>query len=274
MTVQQLLLSALDQGPLVKQVDGSIVYTGGDDIIDGAFFDLLTNSWALYSIDDSYAQYVDGSLCGKVYCVQDKIAEVDLTLLNKNDSYSEARRVTLKPPDVPELEGVIVSVNNDTQFDMVLLHQVPPATTVAVGDVLRINLQNGATIEAVDPNLGTTGYLFSAPSDLLFGQVVTARALSNPSGTPLGVATDRVRLKSGVLTGRVKSIVGPTDFVLDNLPANFSSTQIQVHTVVQTTLLGISSVSNLQVGDTASVSGFLFKTAGDPALLAEGVRKR
>jgi hypothetical protein len=104
--------------------------------------------------------------------------------------------------------------------------------------------------------------------------VVTARAQSAPSGTPLSVTTDRVRLKSGALTARVKSVLNATDFVVDNLPGNFSGAQIQIRTNQQTGFWGISSAGALNVGDTVSLSGFLLKTAGDPELLAEGVRKR
>jgi hypothetical protein len=273
-TVQQLMVGGLDQGPFVRQVDGNIIYTAGDDIVDGAIFDLVTNVGTLHSISDFSAQYVDGTLCGYLFCVQDKIAEVDLTLPSRSDSFWEARRVTLKPLDQPELEGVIVAIGDSTQFDMVVLHQVPPAAGLEFGDVVRINLQPSSRVQAVDTDLTGTGLLFSAPSDLLMGQVVTVRAQSAPSGTPVAVTTDRVRLKSGALTARVKLILSASDFVLDNLPRNFSSGQIQVRANAQTSFVGISGVGSLKVGDTVSISGFLLKTTGDPVLLAEGVRKR
>ena len=281
MTVQQpvlpnptpLDLSLPPGGLSVKQVAGKIIYTAGDDIVDGAFFDLVTtNMGTLKSVDDFFAQYVEGVLCGGFFCVQDKIGEVDLTLFG--GTAWKARRVTIKPPDQPELEGVIVAINGGTQFDLVLLHQVPSAAGLEIGDVVRINLQSGATIEAVDMDPRTNGLLFIAPADLLVGQVVTARAQSAPSGTPLAVTSDRVRLKSGALTGRVKSILNATDFVVDSLPGNFPSALIQVRTNAQTGLQGISGVAALSVGDNVSLSGFLLKTTGDPVLLAEGVRKR
>lgn len=281
MTVQQPVLPnsapldvSLPPGGLsVKEVAGNIIYTGGDDIVDGAIFDLVTtNMGTLKSVDDFFAQYVDGVLCGGFFCVQDKVAEVNL-LLFAGTSW-EAKSVTLKPPDQPELEGVIVAINGDTQFDLVLLHQAPSAAGLEIGDVVRINLQSGATIEAVDIDPRTNGLLFSAPADLSVGQVVTARALSAPSGSPLAVITDRVRLKSGALTGHVKSILNATDSVVDSLPGNFPSAQIQLRTNAQTGFQGISGVPALHVGDTVSVSGFLLKTTGDPVLLAEGVRKR
>ena len=140
------------------------------------------------------------------------------------------------------------------------------------GDVVRINLQPSSSIQAVDTNLTGTGLLFSAPSDLLMGQVVTVRAQSAPSGTPVAVTTDRVRLKSGALTAQVKSILNATDFVVDNLPGNFASGQIQVRANAQASFVGIPGVGSLKVGDTVSISGFLLKTTGDPILLAEGIR--
>jgi len=279
LTVQQLVPAnlppiglSLPPGLSVKQVAGKITYTGGDDIVDGAIFDLATNMGTLKNVDDTFAQYVDGVLCGGFFCVQGKIGEVDLILFAGTDW--KAKRVTLKPPDQPELEGVIVAINSDTQFDIVLLYQVPSAAGVEIGDVVRINLQSGATIEAVDTNPGSNGLLFSTPADLLVGQVVTTRARSAPSGTPLAVTSDRVRLKSGALTGRVKSILNATDFVVDSLPGNFPSAQIQGRTSAQTGFQGISGVAALSVGDNVSLSGFLLKTTGDPVLLAEGVRKR
>lgn len=272
-TVQQLMLGGLDHGPFVRQVDGNIIYTAGD-FVDGAIFDLVTNVGTLHSISDSFAQYVDGTLCGYVFCVQDKIADVDLTLPSRSDSFWEARRVTLKPLDQPELEGVIVAIADGTQFDIVLLHQVPPAAGLELGDVVRINLPPSSTVQAVDTDLTGTGLLFSAASDLLMGQVVTVRAQSAPSGTPVAVTTDRVRLKSGALTAQVKSILNTTDFVVDSLPGNFSSGQIQVRANAQTSFLGISGAGGLKAGDTVSISGFLLKATGDPVLLAEGIRKR
>ena len=273
-TAQQILPAVSDLGLFVRQVAGNIIYKGGDDVVDGAIFNLVTNTGTLYGVSDFFAQYIDGTLCGDFFCVQDKIADVDLALPSRNDPLWEARRVTLKPLDQPELEGVIVAIGDGTQFDMVVLHQVPPVAGLELGDVVRIDLQPSSSVQAVDTDLTGTGLLFSAPSDFLMGQVVTVRAQSAPSGTPVAVITDRVRLKSGALTARVKSILNGTDFVTDNLPRNFSSGQIQVRTSTQTGFLGISGVGSLNVGDTVSLSGFLLKTALDPVLLAEGVRKR
>ena len=288
-TLRQPMLAELQQlGPSVKQVVGKIVHVFGDCCATGFWYVMMTDTGSISIADNSPStQYVDaGQLTcptadgGTFYCLGNQVVEADLTLTasccdptQANQAWV-AKRVAVKSSDQTELEGVIVGINSETQFDIVLLHQLPNVAGLELGDALRVNLQSGATIEAVDTNLAGTGLLFSASSDLLLGQVVTARALSTPSGTPLAVTTDRVRLKSGALTARVKSIQNATDFVVDNLPGNFLSAQIQVRTDAQTGFVGISSVGGLNVGDTLSISGFLLKTASDPVLLAEGVRRR
>jgi hypothetical protein len=107
--------------------------------------------------------------------------------------------------------------------------------------------------------------------------VVSVRVGSAPSGTPPAINADRVRLKSGAFTAKVKAKLNSTDFIVDNLPGNFAIKQIQVRTNALTgftSSTNISGLADLNVGDTVSLSGFLIKTAGDPVLLAEGVRKR
>ena len=288
-TLRQPMLAELQQiGLSVKQVVGKIAQVFGDCCATGIWYVMVTDAGSMSIADNSPStQYVDaGQLTcptadgGTFYCLGNQVVEADLTLTasccdptQANQAWV-AKRVAVKSSDQTELEGVIVGINSETQFDIVLLHQLPNVAGLELGDALRVNLQSGATIEAVDTNLAGTGLLFSASSDLLLGQVVTARALSTPSGTPLAVTTDRVRLKSGALTARVKSIQNATDFVVDNLPGNFLSAQIQVRTDAQTGFVGISSVGGLNVGDTLSISGFLLKTASDPVLLAEGVRRR
>ena len=276
-TVRQLTPAELSQGgESIKQILGKIT-----DRIDtwpppwgyGLGYSMVTDVGSIMFGDNSPStQYIDAGerACLNFYCLQDKLAEVDLTLVD----VWVAKRVTVKSADQTELEGVIVGINTDTQLDIVLLHQVPNVAGLELGDVVRINLQSGATIGAVDTDVTRTGLLFSAPSDLLVGQVVTARVLSAPSGTPLAVTSDRVRLKSGALTGRLKAILNATDFVVDSLPENFPAAQIQVRTNAQTGFQGISGIAALNVGDTVSLSGFLLKASGDPVLLPEAVRKR
>ena len=197
--------------------------------------------------------------------------DVDLVLFP--DGLLETQTIRLKPGNEQELEGLVVAIDNPTQFDIVVLLELPDVAGVDMGNLVRVNLLSGAAFEVVDTSLAGSGLLFSAPSDLLVGQAVTVRLQSAPSGTPLAVATDRVQLKSGAFTARVKSKLNATDFLVDNLPGNFPSAQIRVQTG-RTEFTNISGLTDLNVGDTVSLSGFLLKSAGDPVLLAEAVRKR
>ena len=284
-TVRQLLPAELRQtGLSVKQVLGKIVEVFGDCCATGFSYTMVADTGSITIGDNSPStQYVDAgnpACLDGFFCLQDKLAEADLTLTASccvptlaNQAWV-AKRVTVKSSDQTELEGVIAAVNGATQFDIVLLHQVPNVAGLELGDLVRMNLQSGPTIEAVDTDPRRNGLLFSAPSDLMVGQVVTARARSAPSGTPLAITTDRVRLKSGAFTARVKSILNSTDFVVVALPGIFPNAEIQVRTNAQTGFQGASGVAALNVGDTVSLSGFLLKTSGDPVLLPEGVLKR
>ena len=277
LSLQQLTaanINAVDAS--AKQAVGSITYTGGDDIVDGAWLNLVTTSGTIFHIDDSSTDYIDGSLCGLTYCVQDRLAESDLKFSIAGLSPS-ATRIILKPDGPPEVEGIITAVDSASQFDMVVLHQAPAANGLAVGAPLRVNLQSGALIELVDTDPhkeGITGLTFQSPRDLSVGQVVSVRAQSTPIGTPLALDADRVRLKSVALTGRVQSVHGTNQLTVDHVPANFATTQVEVMLALNSNFDGISSLSNLAANDTVSVSGFLFKTPGGPVLLLEGIRKR
>jgi hypothetical protein len=264
----------------VKQVVGTVVSEGGDSA-DGIFFNMSTNI-GLLGVNDDNTQYVDagGRNCrvdfGETsFCLLGQLIELDARLFAPR-SY-EAQRVIVIPSNDAELEGVIVAMDGSTQFDMVLLHEVPDVAGVEIGNLVRVNLAPGATFEAVDTDLTSAGLLFSAFSDLLLGQVVSVRVGSAPSGTPPAINADRVRLKSGAFTAKVRAKLNSTDFIVDNLPGNFAIKQIQVRTNALTgftSSTNISGLADLNVGDTVSLSGFLIKTAGDPVLLAEGVRKR
>lgn len=245
----------------VKQIAGSVTYTGGDAIVDGATFDLATESGIIQGVVDFWAQYVDGTVCGFVFCTQGKIAEVDMGVPGQG-TFWVARRVTLKPMAPPELEGIVVAVNGQSGFDMVVQHQVPSASGISIGDLVHLDFTSGATLEVTDTN-SLQGFSFGKPADLTVGQIVTARISSAPSGAPPAASTDRVRLKSGVLTGRVQSITNANQFVLDGLAGDFPAKEIQV--IGQT---------NAKLGDLVSVSGYLLNGTGTPVFSAETIRIR
>lgn len=176
-----------------------------------------------------------------------------------------------------ELEGEITQVGTN-QFQMVVVDEEPDVAGVQVGNSITVNIQSGAKFGIEQQNLAlSSGLSFASAADLMVGQHVQVRPVGAPSGTPITVTTDRIRLRNARFTARVKAISG-NNFTVDNLPAVFTTaspsiTEIQVTTSSQTSFGEVSGVSGLAVGNTVSVSGLLFKGT-PPTLVAKKVRKR
>jgi hypothetical protein len=74
----------------------------------------------------------------------------------------------------------------------------------------------------------------------------------------------------------VASVNNAPNFAVNNLLALFTSNginQVQVVVSSRTEFEGISGGSSLTVGNNVVLRGLLFKTAGDPILVAKKVRK-
>ncbi len=174
-----------------------------------------------------------------------------------------------------EIEGVITSVATN-QFQMVILDEDPVLTTASTGSPITVNVQAGAVFSVDSQGLPLpSGASFTGTPDLMAGQHVQIRPTAAPSGTPLTVPTDRVRLRNSRLTAQITAISGST-LTLGSLPALFTAagvTQIQVATSSQTEFDEVPGISGLAVGNTVSVSGLLFDTT-PPTLEAKKVRKR
>ena len=266
----------------VKQAVGAITYTGGDDLVDGAILSLKTSMGTLVRIDDDSATYIDTKLCGLDFCVAGELAEADLTL-NTEKTFPSAQRFVLKDPTTAQVDGIVTAINGE-QFDMLVTYQTPAATGVVVGQSLHISPQSNASFEFVDDGNSSSRMrpgifsLFASAADLMVGQVVNVHAAAAASGSPLTLTTDRVRLKSGAFTARVKSISSETLLVIDSLPANFPVSELQAQLTDSHFGEGITGANNaLKPGDTVSLSGFLFgitPKSPKPTLLVEGLRKR
>jgi hypothetical protein len=89
---------------------------------------------------------------------------------------------------------------------------------------------------------------------------------------PLNI--DSVLLRRGSLTATITAKVGTDSFAAGNLPGIFSSAHINVATLTDSIFDNVADVNALSVGDIVSLSGMLFKTAGDPVLIVLRVRKR
>lgn len=204
-----------------------------------------------------------------------QVLEVDIKMMP--DRSLLATKVQFEDDDVEEeLEGTIVKLNGVTSFDMVLMHESVDVAGIAPGNVVTINLLSGTQFKVDDDNLPVGGLSFSGAADLMVGQSVEIERKSTPAGTPPAMNTNKVKLKKSIFTAKVKSkLINGTDFIVDNLPGLFTGiAQIEVRTSTQTEFNNTTGVAALAVGDLVSLRGLLFKTIGDPVLVAKKVRKR
>jgi hypothetical protein len=176
------------------------------------------------------------------------------------------------------LDGMVVAINNATQFDMVVMREAPSFQGVNMGDVVRMNLQAGSMFDMDDMDLPVSGMSFAGSSDLMVGQMVQIEPTSAlVTGTPSQLNTNHVRLMKTWVTAKVASKVDANTFTINNLPgifgmAGFSS--MTVTTSSQTEFDNVSNVAALNVGDTASVRGPMFLTNGTATIIASKVQKR
>jgi hypothetical protein len=203
-----------------------------------------------------------------------QVLEVDLKMMP--DRSLLATKVQFEDDDVEEeLEGTIVKLNGLTSFDMVLMHESTDVAGIAPGNVVTINLLSGTQFRVDNGGLPVGGLNFNAAADLMVGQSVEIERKSTPTGTPPAVDTNKLKLKKSIFTAKVKAKLNSTDFTVDNLPGIFTgASQIEVRTSTLTEFRNTTGVAALVVGDTVSLRGLLFKTLGDPVLVAKKVRKR
>lgn len=238
----------------------------------------VDNSTEFEDFDDA------GCAANNFTCVQNgQVVEVEVALMA--GGMLVAKEVEFEDGAADdELEGVIVSVDNATQFKMVVIEELRNITGIDVGNAVTVTLaascgtggcfrvdDNGLTVPAVQ------GTLFEASVDtsqLMPGQTVQVRRLGTSSG--MNVDTDRVRLRGTRFTATVASVT-PPNFVVNGLPGLFTAqgiSQIQVQTSSQTDFDNVANVNSLATGNTVSLRGLLFKNTPDPILVAKKVRKR
>ena len=201
-----------------------------------------------------------------------QLLEVDIVLIG--GGALKAKEVELAEHEKEgELEGVVSSVPNATQFNMLVLGEIK------LGKEVVINIQNGTKFEIDRGDVRIpSGLSFRSSADLLVGQTVQIRPLFPLSGSRISTVANRVQLKESRLTARVQSVTGVT-ITLDNLPALFATgthtvTSIEIQTSAHTEYTNVNGIAGLKPGDTISVSGLLFKSTEVPALVAEKIRKR
>jgi Domain of unknown function (DUF4382)/Domain of unknown function (DUF5666) len=197
-----------------------------------------------------------------------------------------------------ELEGVIFKVDDATHFEIVVLDELSNATNVALGNPVVVTLTNPQF--QVDANgLNVPSALQGAfeqatnTSQLMPGQEVQIRSTSGsgPTGSPITMTANRVRLRETQFTATVSGAPVPPNFTVSNLPGLFTSmgvTSILVQTSNQTNFQGSSGqgsgeqggnggggLSSLADQSQVSLRGLLFNNgANPPTLIVDKVRKR
>jgi hypothetical protein len=256
-------------GPLIPFDEAPAVV-----VMDTTIGRIVVNAWDFDSYDGFEAVGCDNSQIA-LSCLQvgqdwEVSATLEALFLLRPSWDLEAKGVRLATTN--DLEGVVVATNSDTQLDFVVLRELPDSPDVDIGDRVRVNLLQGTTFQ-VQGGIHSPELNFAGASDLMLGQVVRVAVSSGPSGAPLEISTNKVTLTAASLTAKVEAKVDADNFTVANLPGIFTSAQIQVQASAAT-FDGVANVSALNVGDTVSVEGSLFKTSGNPMLVADKVRKR
>jgi hypothetical protein len=176
------------------------------------------------------------------------------------------------------LDGMIVAVNNATQFDMVVMKEAPAFQGVNIGDVVRTNVQVPSMFDIDDMDMPVSGMSFAGAPDMMIGQMVQIEPTSSlVAGTPPQLTTDHIRLMKAWVAAKVASKIDATTFTMNNLPGMFTAAGIsamKVTTFGQTEFDGVSGPSAMNVGDTVIVRGPLFAANGTSTMIAARVQKR
>lgn len=256
--------------------------------VSGTGFTMQDNtSGQMFTINvDNNTQFQDfnqiGCAANNFSCVQvGQIVEVEHLLVMDNGTLLASEVQLDDAVNEEQLEGAIVAVNAaNNQFQMVIEDEEPLVSGVNVGNSVTISVNTGAQY-AIDSNdlsgAIPSGVSFASVNDLLVGQEVKVRALVVSSAiTGTTVTTDRVKLHTSQFPGTVSSVNSP-NFAVNNLLPLFTSNgfnQVQVVVSSGTEFEGVSGASSLTTGNNVTLRGLLFKTAGDPILVAKKVRKR
>src|SRR5712664_1981411 len=280
-------LAAVPAQPSNGEIEDIQGLKGSIKAVSGAGFTLQdSTSGQTFTINvDNNTQFQDfnqvGCAANNFSCVQvGQIVEVEHLLVMTNGTLLASEIQLDDAVNQEQLEGTIVAVNAaSNQFQMVVENEEPAVQGVIVGNSVTISINAGAQYAVDSDDLSAaipSGVSFASASDLLVGQEVKVRALIVSSSTTGTTATtDRVKLHMSQFPGAVASVNAP-NFAVNNLPALFTSNginQVQVVVSTGTEFEGISGGSSLTAGNSVVLRGLLFKTAGDPILVAKKVRK-
>lgn len=207
---------------------------------------------------------------------QGQIVLVKMQLMAGGALHASKIRFESNKPQV--MDGMIVAINNPTQFDMVITNEAPAFQGASVGDVVRMNVQVGTMFDIDDMDMPVSGMSFAAATDMMIGQMVQAEPTSAlVPGTPPQLNTNHLRLMKTWMTAKVASKIDANTFTVNNLPGMFGAAGIssmKISTSMQTGFDNVTSASALNVGDAVSIRGPMFLASGQPTMLASKVQKR
>ncbi len=233
---------------------------------------------------DTNTQFeISGCAANNFTCLQTgQVLDVDAKIIP--GGVFTAKRIEMEDAAADdELEGVVFKIDDATHFEMVVLDELRSVNNVNVGNATVVTLSS-PTFQVKAHGLSVPSALQNAfqgatdTSQLMPGQVVQVRANTVTPGPPLGVTTNRVRLRFTQVTANLSGAPVPPNFTLGTLPPLFTNagiTTIHVQTSSNTDFEGVLVLNALLNGDAVSVRGLLFKNGvNPPELIAKKVRKR
>lgn len=183
------------------------------------------------------------------------------------------------------IKGTITSVDNPTQFHMVVFREEPSVNGISEGTPVAVTIAPNAVFQIGGEEMGEDGgfsmfgFSFASSADLMVGQDVQVRpGMVSSSNGAVTLTTDLVRLWPSQITGQVASINGNNGtFSLAGLSPLFTGATPAVDTITVITLSnmdfqGFPNQGQLAVGNTVSVKGLLFNTSTTPTLVTRTIQ--
>jgi hypothetical protein len=270
------------------------------DELDGAVTAVGTNQFTLmnersgqsFTISvDSNTQYEDFSRSGCAPNPPDFSCIATGQILNVALSENGMGSMLAKRVEFEEnaqkaaIKGTITSVDNSTQFHMVVFNEEPAVNGISEGSPVVVTIQSGATFQIggeeldEDGGFSMSGFSFASSADLLVGQDIQIRpGTVSTSGGVTTVTTDLVRLWPSQITGQANTPPNNGMFTLTGLSPLFTGattpvTMINVQTLPDMDFMDFSGMGSLTQGSTVSVKGLLFNTSPTPTLVTRTMRE-
>jgi hypothetical protein len=250
----------------------------------------LTNAQASYNLKvdgtTTFFQFPSGATCPTppaFSCLQpNQIVSVDIGI--QSDGSLLARNIVFEDADSSdaEVEGIVTSTDLASQQFNVVVHTVSGSGAgLSVGQKATVQYPVSQPLFDIDLvhadntqiSLGTSGFLFSTPADLVVGQEVSVRRHATLAGGQ--VQADRVRLRSSRFTGSVQT--NASGVLTISSPSLFSGqpggSTIRAQTYVPTIFFEIGhSINITNIGFVPiSVRGPLFNLNNQRTLAASKV---